>query len=142
MCLFQYWDYKFRNATVDVSNATADDTKTELQYNFNAYMAVASMLPNTTFLTLNAIFAHKSVHGGCRGGGGLSGRREGCRGGGGGGRAVGEAAVGEAVAESHINGDIRNWVIPRQIHLSAITGAMKMIFGKNTIRPTSNTTLL
>lgn len=55
-----YWNYKFRNATVDVSgNNSGADTTTDLQYNFSAYLSVASMLPNTIFLTLNAIFAHK-----------------------------------------------------------------------------------
>ncbi|XP_037072363.1 equilibrative nucleoside transporter 1-like [Pollicipes pollicipes] len=53
-----YWNYKFRNATLD-ANSNATDTTTDLQYNFFAYLSVASMLPNTIFLTLNAVLADK-----------------------------------------------------------------------------------
>ncbi|XP_043215008.1 equilibrative nucleoside transporter 1-like isoform X1 [Amphibalanus amphitrite] len=50
-----YWNYKFRNVT---SDSTDDTEPTELQYNFFGYLSVASMVPNTIFLTLNAVLGH------------------------------------------------------------------------------------
>ncbi|XP_037078076.1 equilibrative nucleoside transporter 3-like [Pollicipes pollicipes] len=49
-----YWNYKFRNTT----NSSAD-AQTDLQDNFFGYLSVASMVPNTLMLTLNAAFGHK-----------------------------------------------------------------------------------
>jgi len=62
-----YWDYKFRTVVEDVSiedanaaNATAVvDDKNELQKAWNGYLAAASMVPNVTFLILNAFFGHR-----------------------------------------------------------------------------------
>jgi len=51
-----YWMYKFRNTT---DNSSDSDSQTDLQINFFGYLSVASMVPNTIFLTLNAVFGHK-----------------------------------------------------------------------------------
>jgi len=62
-----YWDYKFRTIeSEDVNIVTNNGTETgdvggpnELQKAFGGYLAVASMVPNVTFLILNAFFGHR-----------------------------------------------------------------------------------
>ena len=65
-----YWMYKFRNvddlisggnltvvATLSTGNAkneTEDEPLSELQMQWNSYLSIASMIPNVTFLLLNA----------------------------------------------------------------------------------------
>ena len=62
--LFQvsdYWMYKFRNVS-DTSYAWANTTNavlTPLQKKWNSYLSIASMIPNVTFLLLNAAFGHR-----------------------------------------------------------------------------------
>ena len=53
-----YWDYKFRNVSLD--NATDDSANelTDLQLTFASYLAIASHVPNAVFLILHAIFGH------------------------------------------------------------------------------------
>jgi len=54
-----YWDHKYRNIT-EASNGTILSTETEnLASLWPGYLAVASMVPNVTFLILNGIFGHK-----------------------------------------------------------------------------------
>ena len=51
-----YWMYKFRNVS-DTSYASANTTNavlTPLQKKWNSYLSIASMIPNVTFLLLNA----------------------------------------------------------------------------------------
>jgi len=76
-----YWNYKFRtvpivsditvlavtsNVTGDVTDlstgnetATADSPPNEMQKAWGGYLAVASMVPNVTFLILNGVVGHK-----------------------------------------------------------------------------------
>ena len=49
-----FWDYKFRNVTENAGN----NTSTELQKLFASYVAIASNVPNATFIILHAIFGH------------------------------------------------------------------------------------
>uniref|UniRef100_A0A0K2TVN0 Uncharacterized protein n=2 Tax=Lepeophtheirus salmonis TaxID=72036 RepID=A0A0K2TVN0_LEPSM len=52
-----YWFFKYRAI---VENTTMPiDSNTELQDNWNPRLSVASMVPNVTFLTLNAVFGHR-----------------------------------------------------------------------------------
>jgi hypothetical protein len=53
-----FWDYKFRNVTQD-SMAGNNATTTELQKLFASYVAIASNVPNATFVILHAIVGHK-----------------------------------------------------------------------------------
>jgi len=48
-----YWNYKFR----DVENNSTAHTK--LQKEFTSYLAIASNIPNATFVILNVLFGHK-----------------------------------------------------------------------------------
>ena len=53
--------YKFRNVS-DTSYASANTTNavlTPLQKKWNSYLSIASMIPNVTFLLLNAAFGHR-----------------------------------------------------------------------------------
>ncbi|PSN53712.1 hypothetical protein C0J52_02191 [Blattella germanica] len=52
----EYWMYKLRDVN---SNSTDDSKRTELQAGFTAYLSVASTIPNTLFLILNSLFAHR-----------------------------------------------------------------------------------
>jgi len=62
-----YWDYKFRTIeSEDIEIVTNNGTETgaakgpnDLQKAFGGYLAVASMVPNVTFLILNAFFGHR-----------------------------------------------------------------------------------
>lgn len=66
-----FWDYKFRNVTADsrqyyhhLYNETSTSgveppALTELQKLFSSYVAIASNVPNATFVILHAIIGHK-----------------------------------------------------------------------------------
>ena len=57
-----YWNYKFRNVSLD--NETVEeqnnetDALTDLQYLYNTYLAIAANVPNATFVILHALFGH------------------------------------------------------------------------------------
>ena len=57
-----YWNYKFRNVSLD--NDTVDETNdddevlTDLQKLYSSYLAIASNVPNATFVILHALFGH------------------------------------------------------------------------------------
>ena len=58
-----YWNYKFRNVSLDndTTNTTDDgeeDALTDLQKLYNSYLAIASNIPNATFVILHALFGH------------------------------------------------------------------------------------
>ena len=57
-----YWNYKFRNVSLDnetVEEQTNDDEAlTDLQYLYNTYLAIAANVPNATFVILHALFGH------------------------------------------------------------------------------------
>jgi hypothetical protein len=57
-----YWQDKFRNTTAvfpDGTNSTVDHNQSDLQTKWASYLSIASMIPNVTFLLLNAVFGHK-----------------------------------------------------------------------------------
>ena len=55
-----FWDYKFRNVSSDTRNETLEDeAKTDLQKLFASYVAIASNVPNATFIILHAIIGHR-----------------------------------------------------------------------------------
>ena len=57
-----FWDYKFRNISSDTRNETLEDeaaAKTDLQKLFASYVAIASNVPNATFIILHAIIGHR-----------------------------------------------------------------------------------
>ena len=63
-----YWNYKFRNVSLDGVNGTTklhsddaddDESLTELQKLYNSYLAIASNVPNATFVILHALVGHK-----------------------------------------------------------------------------------
>ena len=56
-----FWDYKFRdlNKTLSTSSWQGGGEKTEMQKDFTAYLAIASNVPNATFVILNAIFGQR-----------------------------------------------------------------------------------
>lgn len=51
----QYWMFKFRDVT---ANSTSDDL-TPIQAGFTSDLSVASAIPNTLFLILNAFVGHR-----------------------------------------------------------------------------------
>ncbi len=54
-----YWDYKFRNVTLD--NAPPDGEEippTQLQKEFISYLAIAANVPNAVCVVLHALFGH------------------------------------------------------------------------------------
>ncbi len=70
-----YWMHKFRNVTAELeildnmqqgNSSGLKGTEpvdpshklTELQLEWNSYLSIASMIPNVTFLLLNAAFGH------------------------------------------------------------------------------------
>ncbi len=65
-----YWDYKYRNTTLDnqiimaessVANASEQTTaipRNDMQKQWGSQLSVAAMVPNVTFLLLNAAFGH------------------------------------------------------------------------------------
>ena len=50
-----FWNYKFRNVTYNEEDAP----KSDLQILFGSYIAMASNIPNATFILLHAIFGYK-----------------------------------------------------------------------------------
>ena len=61
-----YWNYKFRNVSLDnvstedsVLDNEDEDTLTELQKLYNSYLAIASNVPNATFVILHALWGHR-----------------------------------------------------------------------------------
>jgi len=61
---FQYWMYKFReihNNSTNLTHTYAEllEQKTDLQASFTSYLSVASALPNTLFLILNAFISKR-----------------------------------------------------------------------------------
>jgi hypothetical protein len=57
--------YKFRNVS-DPHSGTSNTTHgvlTDLQIKWNSYLSIASMIPNVTFLLLNAAIGHKVSEG-------------------------------------------------------------------------------
>ena len=57
-----YWDYKFRNVTLDNNETIIDpadeDELTDLQLLYGSYLAIAANVPNATFVILHALFGH------------------------------------------------------------------------------------
>ena len=53
-----FWDYKFRNISQDGLNVE-NSTTTDLQKLFASYVAIASNVPNATFIILHALIGHK-----------------------------------------------------------------------------------
>ena len=57
-----YWNYKFRNVTLDNNETIIDpadeDELTDLQLLYGTYLAIASNVPNATFVILHALFGH------------------------------------------------------------------------------------
>ena len=51
-----YWKYKFRNVTIPDGEQTE---LTDLQKQWASNLSIASMIPNVTFLLLNAVLGHK-----------------------------------------------------------------------------------
>lgn len=60
---FQYWMYKFREIHDNSTNLTHTyaklEQKTDLQASFTSYLSVASALPNTLFLIINAFISKR-----------------------------------------------------------------------------------
>ena len=54
-----FWNYKFRNVSLDSVNGTEDLPDSDLQKLFGSYVAIASNVPNATFIVLHAIIGHK-----------------------------------------------------------------------------------
>ena len=61
-----YWNYKFRNVSLDnvstevsISDNEEEETLTELQKLYNSYLAIASNVPNATFVILHALWGHR-----------------------------------------------------------------------------------
>ena len=57
-----YWNYKFRNVSLDnnedIVDPSDEDELTELQLLYTSYLAIASNVPNATFVILHALFGH------------------------------------------------------------------------------------
>ena len=53
-----FWDYKFRNISQDGLEVQESKT-TDLQKLFASYVAIASNIPNATFIILHALIGHK-----------------------------------------------------------------------------------
>ena len=58
-----YWNYKFRNVsldnqTIETTVEDEDESLTELQKLYNSYLAIASNVPNASFVILHALFGH------------------------------------------------------------------------------------
>lgn len=67
---FQYWMYKFREIHSNSTNFTYKhvellEEKTDLQASFTSYLNLASALPNTLFLIINAFISKKYVRKRC-----------------------------------------------------------------------------
>ena len=57
-----YWNYKFRNVSIDnnedIVDPSDEDELTDLQLLYTSYLAIASNVPNATFVILHALFGH------------------------------------------------------------------------------------
>ena len=58
-----YWNYKFRNIsldneTIETTDEIKDEALTELQKQYNSYLAIASNVPNATLVILHALLGH------------------------------------------------------------------------------------
>ena len=53
-----FWNYKFRNVSLDVEDAE-DLPDSDLQKLFGSYVAIASNVPNATFIIFHAIIGHR-----------------------------------------------------------------------------------
>lgn len=60
---FQYWMYKFREIhnVTNITHTYAElfEEKTDLQASFTSYLSVASALPSTLFLIINAFISKR-----------------------------------------------------------------------------------
>lgn len=54
-----FWNYKFRNVTADANESESHDS--DLQKLFGSYVAMASNIPNATFIVLHAIIGKLKV---------------------------------------------------------------------------------
>ena len=55
-----FWHYKFRNVSLDgVTEANETLPDSDLQKRFGSYIAMASNVPNATFIILHAIIGHR-----------------------------------------------------------------------------------
>ena len=56
-----FWQYKFRNLNISQNSTESetDEELTDLQKLFGSYVAIASNVPNATFVVLHAIIGHK-----------------------------------------------------------------------------------
>jgi len=54
-----YWNEKFRTVAEEEVNLECPDCPNELQKAWGGYLAVASMVPNVTFLILNGVVGHR-----------------------------------------------------------------------------------
>lgn len=54
--LLQYWKYKFRNTTLNVTQP--DEELTPLQKSFTCDLTLTATISGTTFLLLNAVYGH------------------------------------------------------------------------------------
>ena len=55
-----FWHYKFRNVSLDsVEEANETLPDSDLQKRFGSYVAMASNVPNATFIILHAIIGHR-----------------------------------------------------------------------------------
>lgn len=57
--LNSFWDYKFRNVSADNATSHGDEDQTELQKEFTSMLAIASNVPNATFVILNVAFGQR-----------------------------------------------------------------------------------
>jgi equilibrative nucleoside transporter 1/2/3 len=54
-----YWDHKFRNVTEESNGTILSEETEDIAAMWPGYLAVASMVPNVTFLILNGVFGHR-----------------------------------------------------------------------------------
>ena len=54
-----FWNYKFRNISLDNVEEAEDLPDSDLQKLFGSYVAIASNVPNATFIVLHAIIGHR-----------------------------------------------------------------------------------
>ena len=54
-----FWNYKFRNVSLDGVEDAEDLPDSDLQKLFGSYVAIASNVPNATFVVLHAMIGHR-----------------------------------------------------------------------------------